>query len=467
MGLVAAETSAHRGRPTMRLGSSSRAKAKVGQPETPQLKTRFFDPWRRPAGPSMVVLVAEVVGAVERHELAGKLRRRRRRAVDQSVFETTVAAVICDLAHQHFIGVTSGVTVSRSKQVLTQRSVYRPAIFGEGFTRVLDHLAALGFLEQRMGFQSFPGTKGERTTIHPGPELLALLDGPDIDASDIGPALDQPTIILKATKEDREAGGEWMEYDPALPEVVEMQARLDRINRHLAEADLALIGQTETGKAVNLRDTVLRRVFTRGSFGSGGRLFGGFWQGMKKADRLDGILVGGEEVVELDYAQMAPRILYGLAGVRPTWDDAYLLPHLEMAPTYREGVKKLINAMLFAEGPLSRKPQGTRDLLPRISVQQLQARIEDRHRPIARHFGTSIGHELQFRESEILSEVLDRLNGVGVSVLPVHDALLVPASKAQEADKIMKEVFEERTGGSIHVRRTPCSNTHAACRRSP
>ena len=396
--------------------------------DSPKPGTRFFDPWRRPAGPSMTVLVAKVVGAVEGHETTGNLRQRRRRAGDQSVFETTVAAIVCDLAHQHFAGATSGITVSRSKQVLTQRSVYRPAIYGEGFTRVLDHLAALDFLQQVVGYQGFGGDKGERTTIHPGPELLKLLNGSSIDASDIGPALDEPTLILKATKEDRWATGERLEYDPALPAVVAMQEQLDRINRHLAGADLNVLVPERSSKTIDLRDTVIRRIFTRGSFESGGRLFGGFWQGMKKAERLDQILIDGEPVVELDYAQIAPRILYGLAGVRPTWNDAYLLPGLPEPFTYREGVKKLVNAMLFAEGGLTRKPQGTRDLLPSMPVRQLQAMIADQHRPIAHHFGTGVGHELQLRESEILAEVMDKLISLSVVCLPVHDAVLVPAS---------------------------------------
>jgi hypothetical protein len=42
---------------------------------------------------------------------------------------------------------------------------------------------------------------------------------------------------------------------------------------------------------------------------SSGRLFGGFWQGLKKQERHEGIWIGGEQVVTLDYAQMAPRIL--------------------------------------------------------------------------------------------------------------------------------------------------------------
>jgi len=41
-------------------------------------------------------------------------------------------------------------------------------------------------------------------------------------------------------------------------------------------------------------------VFTQGRFGSGGRLYGGFWQHLRKETRLKGLFINREEVVELD-----------------------------------------------------------------------------------------------------------------------------------------------------------------------
>jgi hypothetical protein len=51
-----------------------------------------------------------------------------------------------------------------------------------------------------------------------------------------------------------------------------------------------------------------------------------------------------------------------------------------------------------------------------------------------------------FIESEILVDVLLRLIDVGVTALPVHDAIIVPESKAAMAKETMLSVFRARTG---------------------
>ena len=52
---------------------------------------------------------------------------------------------------------------------------------------------------------------------------------------------------------------------------------------------------------VDLSERRLRRYFTRGSFESGGRLFGWFWQELNKKQRKN-IIIDDEEAVSLDYS---------------------------------------------------------------------------------------------------------------------------------------------------------------------
>lgn len=52
----------------------------------------------------------------------------------------------------------------------------------------------------------------------------------------------------------------------------------------------------------------------RAIYDNGGRLFGGFWQRMSKAERLMHIKGNGEDVVELDYGLIMPRLVYAFAG---------------------------------------------------------------------------------------------------------------------------------------------------------
>jgi hypothetical protein len=140
---------------------------------------------------------------------------------------------------------------------------------------------------------------------------------------------------------------------------------------------------------------------------------------------------------------MGPRLLYGLEKVHPLMDDLYLIPGLEL---WRDGTKKLMNALLFSDVVPSRKPQGTAKKLPKHqSVQELTEVLRQAHPAIAHHFGTQVGHHVQLLESEILIEVLLQSRDQGVIALPIHDALVVPWSKKDLVRNVMMEVFEEMT----------------------
>ena len=93
-------------------------------------------------------------------------------------------------------------------------------------------------------------------------------------------------------------------------------------------------------------------------------------------------------------------------------------------------------------------------LLPNTSVESLIQMLHDLHQPIAHFFGAGIGHQLQFRESELMVELLLRLQGLGIIALPVHDAVIIPASAEEATGKVMGEVFLEEVGLEAIIRRT-------------
>jgi hypothetical protein len=68
------------------------------------------------------------------------------------------------------------------------------------------------------------------------------------------------------------------------------------------------------------------------------------------------------------------------------------------------------------------------------------------HPAISGAFFTGIGHLCQFRESQILVEVLRILVWLGITALPIHDAIIVPASAAAKAQRVMLHTFKVKTG---------------------
>jgi hypothetical protein len=83
------------------------------------------------------------------------------------------------------------------------------------------------------------------------------------------------------------------------------------------------------------------------SFDQGGRLFGGFWQQLKR-ERRRHIRIEGEPVAVLDYGSMFTRLAYSEIGAEPPGGDLYAVPGFE---GYRSGIKLVMNALFFDKSP--------------------------------------------------------------------------------------------------------------------
>jgi hypothetical protein len=407
-------------------------------------KDRFFEPSRVPRTAAAKAIVADVLNQLQRYEGYFGLRKRARRPHDQKTFEATVTALIADLMHAALSG-ADGIVVSRSKRHLSRASRYRPPAHSKMLPTIIDRLCSLemDFVRQRLG-QRNPFLGNKRTKVWASERLLERMHDHGITLPDLTSRKDRALIVLKADKEGHWDKGKRVEFGDT-PTTDRFREEMLVINAWLAEADLDFDESVlESEKIVDLHDRQLRRVFTRGSFESGGRLFGGFWQGLKRTERLEGLLIDEERVASLDYGQLTPRIVYGLAKAHPPDGDLYAVNGLAL---FREGVKKLFNAALFTTEPLSRKPQGTSRLLPtNYSVQELLTKIKATHPAIAPYFETGIGHRTQFIESEVLVSVLLRLRDQGIVGLPVHDAVVVPRSSSDVVRTIMKGAFFEKVG---------------------
>ena len=345
--------------------------------------------------------------------------------------------------HHHIAEYPCDVYITRSNRLLGTKSRYRPWVYSKMLPDILDLMAKPGmdYIEQEIGARVEGSARS--TVIRPGARLLSRIEEHQIALDDLGEHPHGETIILKRVKDDYWDEGGFQHYDDT-PVTHRFRAELDEINDWIAKADLRFDpeGLPWPRTQVDLSDRRLRRIFTQGRFDSGGRLFGGFWQSVRKQERLQGLWISGERAVELDYGQLGPRILYGMAGHEPPSDDLY---HLWAYPQQRAGIKKVMNAMIFADQRLERFPKDTRKLFRRgDKVGGVVEAIEAKHPLIKDHFHQGLGHDTQFVESQIMVEVLLRLKGSGVVALPIHDAVMIPASKAPSVREVMLEVFRKQ-----------------------
>lgn len=168
------------------------------------------------------------------------------------------------------------------------------------FPSILDKLEYAGWIEQTVGDRG-KVVKGAQTVIYPGPRLVSRMDAVDISLADMGIADQSDPIILQRPKKDRRLFGAREEYEDN-ERTRQFRSEMDQINGWLGKADLEVLDASDiavddTGAAIiRLHDPAkrkLRRYFTDSdhTFTSGGRLFGGFWQNMTKAERRDLLLI--------------------------------------------------------------------------------------------------------------------------------------------------------------------------------
>ena len=404
----------------------------------------WFNPHRYPGNARAHEVVVPVVRAVEQYG-----RKRALRSQDKRTLRNVLIPLVANLIHHHLNGSPGqGIPVPLSNKALGKKgNRYQPFSFPRSFPKILDALRDLGFADVTIGkYSGFPG-QSRRTTVKAGPKLIELMEEHKVTFADLKASDQEEVIILKRSKRGHWDEGERINYrDTATTH--RFRSDLRAINAWLAKADISF-DAAAYDRPVDVKARMLFRSFTRERFDSGGRLFGGFWETLPKFAR-QGIRIDGEAVVELDYSQLNPTLAYHIAEAGPPSEDAYTLPKLDK---YRDGVKKIFNAMLFNR--VTKFPKEAKELFPRgVKCSDVTEAILQRH-PKLKGVLTSleIGHELQFIESEMMMQVLRECRKHNIIALPVHDSVVVKASAEKMAEEIMRREFKAVTGFNVTVKR--------------
>ena len=100
-----------------------------------------------------------------------------------------------------------------------------------------------------------------------------------------------------------------------------MRKEVEAINAEMAHITVELPGVEKNESYWLAADgqilpgiSIVRRVFNRGSFKKGGRLYG-WWQGLRAAERAQ-LLLDGKQVLEPDYRQLHAAIIYAQRETR-------------------------------------------------------------------------------------------------------------------------------------------------------
>lgn len=197
--------------------------------------------------------------------------------------------------------------------------------------------------------------------------------------------------------------------------------------------------------------TALYRRFA-GSWERGGRLYGGFWQGLPKPVR-PWLAIDGAATVELDYGRVHPTLLYRRAGLSLEVD-----PYLPVGfdRDLRDIGKTTFNVLLNSTTPITPKrlwfTSKARELMTMEEYVPFLDALRRLHTPIASAFGSDEGARLQVIDSLVLIEVLRRMNALGVVTLPIHDSFIVAETWEPHLRAAMAAAYDDVTGyGDIPI----------------
>ncbi|WP_321335006.1 hypothetical protein [Breoghania sp.] len=410
-----------------------------------------------PGSPALVALSEETIAVVLQHEAANALRRRKRRTADLEAFRNAVAVIVANLAHViAFPGSDTGAVILPLGHPRGHRADHLPG-FRESLKATVEALEAVGVLSI-----VWPDIPSHATALRPTEAFRREVHARDIGApSDFLRRLVLDPVCL--TRKDTFKRREELTV-PAGVEADTIRAEVRVFNAWLARADIDYDGPD----MIDTDDRLLRRRFNLPPrvedpcLRYGGRLFGGFWQTMKRSLRGH-IRIDGEPIAELDYGQILPRLAYASVGAEPPPGDLYDLDLPGPSDVQRCVLKKAFNTLLFSARRLRAWPLEIADALPDlgpdnpVSVARFRRALLRRHPALRPVLENGVGHALMHMESRVLCGVLRECTDKGIVVLPIHDAVLCPVSAVPAVKTIMETQALLVCGCSIPVEAKPLS----------
>ena len=398
--------------------------------------------------------VNEVVDSLFREFLAYRASKKLRIRGYEKYYRH-LKVVVIDLFAANKLGFNPYRGISLRKNDYQQNSRYRHIHLKYDYLRgVLNALENLGYVEIHKGYRN-KGGNGKRSRIKATNKLIDLFLSEHFRVKPLIENLGAVAVLQRTPDDEliilRDSKGEPLDYEDN-PETLEMRESLKKINERLSNSQIVLdinddqvrelteiYGEMERFP-LDLSRTSLYRVFNDPSFKLGGRFYGGWWENLPSRFRKY-IRINHKPTVELDYSGHHLRMLYSREGIDAP-EDLYAIDN---SPFSREHLKLAALIVINASSRTSARKALIEKKL-RIDTAALLALIEEHFAPVARHFYTNAGLELQYQDSQVAERVMLRMMERGAVVLPIHDSFIVRNSYEEELWDVMLEEYEKEFG---------------------
>lgn len=341
------------------------------------------------------------------------------------------------------------VGIHRRKGRLDQERRYRPKIMTA--SRVIsaqDRLIEFGQMYVVKKGYNF-GSDGQTTRVALTDAAAIELEAHELSLRDFLIAKPDEAIQLK------DKDGQLCQYIDT-GETCAMRAKLEKINSCISCAEISTSRDLTTSDRKPMYigpRTNLIRIFNHGSFETGGRFHGGWWQYIKShARRL--ILLDGLPTVEVDYRGFNPAVLLAKAGQRIPKDPYSLISGVIECEDLRDHAKTTLAALLNSESGRTVEPKGFDIDKHGMTVKMFRQSIIDAFPMLPDLIGKNVGMKIQREESDLAEKVMSHFVDQGHPILPIHDAFMVQEHLEDELVETMQRVFQEKYGQVPYVKTT-------------
>jgi hypothetical protein len=198
-----------------------------------------------------------------------------------------------------------------------------------------------------------------------------------------------------------------------------------------------------------------------------GRIHGGAWQMIPAVFRR-GILIDGQDTVELDYSAQVVHIIAGLEGIQLTGDPYEIdLPDFGRCAA-RTLIKSIILVIANASGEEKSAFKAIRskvyDARKKKKIQLPDIRLTDaflktvlnqvfaKHPFLEKYAMKGIGKDIFMCDAEIARQIIQTFLDAGKVVLPIHDGFVVKRSDEDLLRETMGRVWFEMFGTTIPIK---------------
>ena len=361
--------------------------------------------------------------------------------------------------HQSYFAIPRApLAMPMSQEDFSTSSLYALPYGYRIIRRLFDVTLDLGFCAAEMG-QYNPDGKGLITRLRPAGRLLDHFDKKGIEWSLIDPPSKESSIILARSK----GGKDRIFVDRrSSKDVPRMQDNLYKINSYLSQqciyidlpnaalssgryrkktldVDEFKYDYEDKGSSLCMQQIFLRRIFSQNSLELGGRFYGGWWQ-MIASKLRPRVMINGDRTVECDYSGLIFAQLYAREGLHLSGDPYDIGPNMVNTKEKRDLVKQYMTASLNDQSGEYRLSKAELKLLG-VSHYQLEKLTYKKHKCIKHYFGSGVGLEMQYFDSEMAEQVMLRMNAAGEVCLPIHDSFIVRRAVVALLGKVMRDVF--------------------------